>query len=95
MAVVPIADAPAHAEQARDWCAKLESGDILFFPQTPVALPPQDIEFLLSLQQTNSSLHKNIAYKPHADSISGIDTSNADQQQSSGCRPSCAATRRK
>ncbi len=78
MAVVPIADTPAHAEQARDWCAKLESGDILFFPQTPVALPPQDIEFLLSLQQTNSSLHKNIAYKPHADSISGVDTSNAD-----------------
>ncbi len=78
MAVVPIASLEVDEKQSLDWCAKLEAGDILFFPQTPVVLPPDDIEFLLSLQQTNSSLHKNIAYKPHADSISGVDTATAD-----------------
>jgi hypothetical protein len=81
MAVVPIllSELPA-AEASRQWCAQLEAGDILFFPQTPVILPPADIEFLLSLQQTNSALHKNIAYKPKADIISGVDTSTADKE---------------
>jgi hypothetical protein len=80
MAVVTIEAAalPAERETARRWCAQLEAGDILYFPRSPIALDPGDIEFLLSLQQTNSSLHKNIAYKPHADAISGVDTKTAD-----------------
>jgi hypothetical protein len=80
MAVVSISGSgtPVTEDQARSWCEQLEAGDILFFPQTPVALPADDIDFLLSLQQTNSSLHKNIAYKPNADSISGVDTKTAD-----------------
>lgn len=68
----------SRASEARVWCEQLEAGNILFFPETPVALPASDIEFLLGLQQTNSSLHKNIAYKPHADAISGVDTGTAD-----------------
>jgi hypothetical protein len=80
MAVVTVdsADLPADPEAARGWCARLEAGDILFFPQTPIGLAAEDVEFLLSLQQTNSSLHKNIAYKPNADAISGVDTDTAD-----------------
>jgi hypothetical protein len=69
---------PASDEQARAWCAQLEGGDILFFPQTPIAIPPSDLEFLLGQQQTDSSLHKNIAYKPNADKLSGVDTKTAD-----------------
>jgi hypothetical protein len=65
-------------DAARELCAQLEAGDILFFPQTPIEFSSGDIEFLLSLQQTNSSLHKNIAYKPNADTISGVDASTAD-----------------
>ncbi len=80
MAVIEIAPSllPAVAEQSRQWCAQLEAGDILFFPATPIELAADDIDFLLGLQQTNSSLHKNIAYKPHADAISGLDTKSAD-----------------
>jgi len=65
------------AEQARVWCGQLEAGDILYFPETPVPLPPGDLSFLLGQQQTDSSLHKNIAYKPNLDRLSGVDTKTA------------------
>jgi hypothetical protein len=56
-----------------EWCAKLEAGGILYFPQTPVPLPADDLGFLLGQQQTSSSLHKNIAFKPDRDKLSGVD----------------------
>ena len=64
---------PPHAE----WCAGLEAGGILYFPQTPVPLPAEDLAFLLGQQQTASSLHKNIAYKPEKDKLSGVDEKSA------------------
>jgi hypothetical protein len=73
MAVVPVASLTPSPEQARAWCAALEAGDILYFPQTPVPVPPDDLSFLLGQQQTDSSLHKNIAYKPNIDKLSGFD----------------------
>ena len=69
----PIADG-----QAREWCAQLEAGEILYFPETPVRLRREDLAFLLGQQQTDSSLHKNIAYKPNIDKLSGVDTKTAD-----------------
>jgi hypothetical protein len=69
---------PQSEEEARAWCAQLEAGDILYFPQTPIALPQDDLAFLLGQQQTDSSLHKNIAYKPNIDKLSGVDTKTAD-----------------
>lgn len=77
MAVVPVASLTPAPEQARAWCAALEAGDILYFPQTPVPLPPDDLGFLLGQQQTDSSLHKNIAYKPNIDKLSGFDVKTA------------------
>ena len=71
------------AEQALAWCAQLESGDILYFPRTPVLLPAEDLAFLLGQQQADSSLHKNIAYKPALDLLSGVDTRSRGP---SGCR---------
>jgi hypothetical protein len=62
-------------EQARAWCRQLEAGDILYFPNTPISFSPEDISFLLGQQQTGSTLHKNIAYKPNLDSVSGLDAS--------------------
>jgi len=59
--------------QLRDWCSRLEAGDVLYFPQTPVPIPPDDLTFLLGQQQTSSTLHKNIAYKPDRDRLSGVD----------------------
>ena len=68
---------PASPEQAREWCSLLESGGILYFPETPLPIPEEDLAFLLQGQQTGSSLHKNIAYKPDRDRISGVDKTTA------------------
>jgi len=68
---------PASPEQAREWCSLLEAGGILYFPETPMPVPIEDLAFLLQGQQTGSSLHKNIAYKPDRDRISGVDTTTA------------------
>ncbi len=65
-------------EDARAWCGQLEAGDILYFPQSPVPLSVDDTSFLLGQQQADSSLHKNIAYKPNIDRLSGIDTKVAN-----------------
>jgi hypothetical protein len=74
MARIPVDPEPTPA-QAQAWCERLEAGDILYFPQTPVPLRPEDLSFLLGRQQTGSTLHKNIAYKPNSDSVSGLDGS--------------------
>ena len=66
-----LENAPA-PEQARAWCKQLESGDILYFRETPIRID-QDLSFLLGQQQTGSTLHKNIAYKPNIDRVSGLD----------------------
>jgi hypothetical protein len=83
MAVLPISlealKSPS-PEQVHDWCSQLEAGDILYFPQTPIAIPESDLQFLLGQQQTDSSLHKNIAYKPNIDKLSGVDTKTAGAQ---------------
>lgn len=63
--------------QVRNWCSRLEAGDVLYFPQTPVPIPANDLTFLLGQQQTSSSLHKNIAYKPDRDKLSGVDERSA------------------
>jgi hypothetical protein len=73
MALITIDLAPPSEIQARAWCRQLEAGDILFFPQTPIQIRPADLSFLLGQQQTGSTLHKNIAYKPNLDSVSGLD----------------------
>jgi hypothetical protein len=77
MAVVTVATAAPTPEQARAFCAQLEAGDVLFFPQTPVPLTADESSFLLGQQQTDSSLHKNIAYKPNMDKLSGFDAKTA------------------
>lgn len=59
-----------------DWCAKLETGSVLYFPQTPVPIPTEDLQFLLRQRQSDSGVHKNIAYKPKLDKLSGVDERN-------------------
>jgi 3-deoxy-D-manno-oct-2-ulosonic acid (Kdo) hydroxylase len=73
--------------QVLTWCAHLEAGGILYFPQTPVPIPGDDLQFLLGQHQSGSRLHKNIAYKPDRDQLSGTDqksTSASDTEQLHG-----------
>jgi len=66
--------------QLRAWCAELESGSVLYFPQTPLPIPEADLKILLGQQQTGSKLHKNIAYKPNRDELTGVDAKGASTE---------------
>jgi hypothetical protein len=67
----------ADPEQLRSWCAALEAGEILYFPRTPIPIPPADLDVLLGQHQTGSALHKNIAYKPIRDELTGADAKSS------------------
>ncbi len=52
----------------------LEEGRILLFPRTPFELPEADRAFLLTQRQTDAAYHKNIAYRPGPDRVTGFVT---------------------
>jgi hypothetical protein len=68
------------SERIRAWCADLEAGGVLYFPETPLPIPADDLEILLGQQQTESKLHKNIAYKPRTDELTGLDEKTSPAQ---------------
>lgn len=72
--LVTVKDEPG-PDRARVLCTELEAGNILYFPHTPFDFPDDDIEFLLTRKQTDAAFHKNIAYRPAADRITGVDKS--------------------
>jgi len=51
----------------------LERGDILYFPRTPFEFPETDRELLRSTGLSSSSHHKNVAYRPDEDKVTGFD----------------------
>ncbi len=60
-------------------CQRLEEGKILFFSDIPFAISSQDLDFLRQQRQTNTKLHKNIAYRPREDRITGTTTAEHGQ----------------
>ncbi len=61
------------AKELSSWhYQQLESGGILFFPRTPIGLSEEQHRVLLSQRQTEASYHKNIAYRPSEDAITGM-----------------------
>jgi hypothetical protein len=77
-----VARASSDPQRSLSYCSKLESGDIIFFPQTPIAVPAPDLEFLLGHQRVGGAYHKNIAYRPLEDRITGFearDSAGADR----------------
>jgi 3-deoxy-D-manno-oct-2-ulosonic acid (Kdo) hydroxylase len=66
----------AGPDAGRILCDELEAGNILYFPRTPFDFPEEDIQFLLTRKQTDTAFHKNIAYRPAVDRITGIEESS-------------------
>jgi hypothetical protein len=60
---------------------QLERGNILFFPRTPFALSEDEREILRKTSLTGGSLHKNIAYRPASDKVTGFDKSMAHDSE--------------
>ena len=52
---------------------QLERGNILFFPRTPFPLSEDEREVLRGVSLTGGTLHKNIAYRPASDKVTGFD----------------------
>ena len=68
-----LAESLKQPGRLRDYCAELEAGDIIFFPETPISISSNDLEFLIGHQQVGGAYHKNIAYRPLEDRITGFD----------------------
>src|SRR5579864_4809327 len=68
-------------DRLRAYCAQLEAGDIIFFPRTPIPLRDEDLDFLLGHQQVGGAYHKNIAYRPLEDRITGFDAQDASNAE--------------
>ena len=58
-------------EHGRWCCTSLEEGNILFFEKTPFELPQDEVQFLLGQKQSGAGYHKNIAYRPLSDRLTG------------------------
>jgi hypothetical protein len=76
-------DFSADGRQTREhWSAEqLELGNILFFAQTPFELAAADREFLLTQKQSGAGYHKNIAYRPQQDVLTGFSTSSRQDRE--------------
>jgi hypothetical protein len=64
---------PAQIQPREDYYLALERGSILYFPSSPFALSEEEREVLRSTGLSSSSHHKNIAYRPAEDKITGFD----------------------
>ena len=60
------------AYDTSDYRGALERGDILFFPDGGFEIPAAVRTALMGATQDARSFHKNIAYKPHLDKVTGL-----------------------
>src|SRR2546427_9821860 len=82
-ALIDVTKTPVHIPEGRVhcYCEQLEEGNILFFPKTPFELPERDRGFLLSQQQSGAAYHKNIAYRPRQDRLTGFAKHGREDQE--------------
>ncbi len=67
-------------ELGPEFYAKLEAGNILYFPETPMGMAQDDYRFLLRQRQSDSRYYKNIAYRPARDIVTGV-ASGSDREE--------------
>jgi len=74
MRVVTVSEAPG--SPSHDYRQDLEAGDILFFPATPFPLSEETKQGFRTLQLAGNTLHKNVAYRPAANRVTGYKGAN-------------------
>jgi hypothetical protein len=84
--LVPVAETAVRStavdmDQARILCGELEIGNLLYLENTPFSIPAEDRELLLGRKQVSSAYHKNIAYRPAEDRVTGLDASEQDEAE--------------
>lgn len=70
---------PLAVEEARSWCRALEAGEILHLGPSPIAFSSDELELLRSCGASLSGHHKNIAYRPVQDRLTGCE--GADRER--------------
>jgi hypothetical protein len=70
--------APEHGARR---CGELEAGNILYFAQTPFAISAEDREVLLGQKQSSAAFHKNVAYRPSEDRVTGLHKSESAEAE--------------
>src|SRR5579883_1897833 len=63
-----------------DYRPQLETGNVLYFPTTPFSFPAESQDFLRSLDFAGKAIHKNIAYRPASDRVTGFEGTPEQQQ---------------
>jgi hypothetical protein len=81
----PVGKADWPEARAREACRNLEAGNIVYLPATPIEIPVEDRELLLGRKQSSSAYHKNIAYRPLEDRLTGLDSSEAREGEQLRC----------
>ena len=71
---------PFHAdelmsERSHQLCAELESGNLVVLPRSLIVIPDEHRSLLLAWKQASSPYHKNIAYRPLEDRLTGLEAS--------------------
>jgi hypothetical protein len=72
------ADPRARGEQL---CRDLEAGNILYFAPAPFEISAADRQTLLGQKQTSAAYHKNVAYRPAEDRVTGLDKSESAESE--------------
>ena len=81
MELIPV-ELDRHERSYREeLCRNLEEGNILMLDPTPFSPSETDSAFLREQRQTASASHKNIAYKPHLDKVTGVNKEFAQSEE--------------
>lgn len=72
---------PLATGDATKLCGDLEFGNILYFPQTPFVISNSDREVLLGQRQSSAAYHKNVAYRPAENRVTGLDKSESAEAE--------------
>jgi hypothetical protein len=64
----------SEAAPREDYYLALERGNVLFFPRTPFPFSDPERDVLRSSELSSSRHHKNIAYRPASDKVTGFDS---------------------
>lgn len=70
MELVTVTD--AGSELSAQAYEKLEAGNAIYFPRMPIEFSGDDDQFLLAQRQSGARYHKNIAYRPKQDLLTGM-----------------------
>jgi 3-deoxy-D-manno-oct-2-ulosonic acid (Kdo) hydroxylase len=72
---------PSPTASGEQLCAELESANILYFPQIPFTISQTDRETLLGQKQSSAAFHKNVAYRPAENRVTGLDKSESAEAE--------------